>query len=236
MIVNVTLLIIVATTITSLAAFNNQSVMDKLIFYPPAVSQRNEWYRFFSCGLIHANIPHLLFNMYALYLFGSGQDYIDMSGIKHNTGVESFFVDIFGKAGYLLYFVMYAGAVGISLLPTYSKNKENYYYRSLGASGGVSAIVFAQIVLNPLQGIGLVFIPVYIAGFLFGIIYLLISWQLDKSQSKTINHSAHIWGSVFGAVFIIALCQISGKYPLLSQLAEQIRNMRLDQIITFRGN
>jgi len=236
MIVNVTLILIIATTITSLVAFNNQSVIDKLIFYPPAVSQRKEWYRFFSCGLIHANIPHLIFNMYALYLFGSGQNYLDVDGIRHNSGVESFFVEVFGKAGYLLYFVMYAGAVGISLLPTYSKNKENYYYRSLGASGGVSAVVFAKIVMDPIMGIGLIFIPVFIAGFLFGIIYLLISYQLDKSNTKTINHSAHIWGSVFGVVYIIALCQISGKYPLLNQLVEQIKNMRLDQIISFGRN
>ena len=236
MIVNVTLILIIATTITSLVAFNNQSVIDKLIFYPPAVSQRKEWYRFFSCGLIHANIPHLIFNMYALYLFGSGQNYLDVDGIKHNSGVESFFVEVFGKAGYLLYFVMYAGAVGISLLPTYRKNKENYYYRSLGASGGVSAVVFAKIVMDPIMGIGLIFIPVFIAGFLFGIIYLLISYQLDKSNTKTINHSAHIWGSVFGVVYIIALCQISGKYPLLNQLVEQIKNMRLDQIISFGRN
>ena len=236
MIVNVTLILIIATTITSLVAFNNQSVIDKLIFYPPAVSQRKEWYRFFSCGLIHANIPHLIFNMYALYLFGSGQNYLDGDGIRHNSGVDSFFVEVFGKAGYLLYFVMYAGAVGISLLPTYSKNKENYYYRSLGASGGVSAVVFAKIVMDPIMGIGLIFIPVFIAGFLFGIIYLLISYQLDKSNTKTINHSAHIWGSVFGVVYIIALCQISGKYPLLNQLVEQIKNMRLDQIISFGRN
>jgi membrane associated rhomboid family serine protease len=236
MIVNVTLLLIIATTITSFAAFNNQGVMDKLIFYPPAVSQRNEWYRFFSCGLIHLNIPHLIFNMYALYIFGTGQTYVDMEGIKHNTGVESFFADVFGKTGYLLYFIMYAGAIGISLLPTYSKNKENYYYRSLGASGGVAAVVFAQIALKPLLGIGLVFIPIYIAGFLFGIIYLLISYQLDKSQTKTINHSAHIWGSVFGAVFIIALCEITGKYPLLSQLIDQIKNIQLNEIIRFGSN
>jgi membrane associated rhomboid family serine protease len=235
MIVNVTLLIIIATVITSIAAFNNQAITNKLIFYPPAVSQRNEWYRFFSCGLIHANIPHLIFNMYALYLFGSGQQYIGLDGLKHSTGVESFFAEVFGKAGYLLYFVMYAGAVGICMLPSYSKNKDNYHYRSLGASGGVSAVVFAKIVLDPLNGIGLIFIPVFIAGFLFGIIYLLISWQLDKSNNKTINHSAHIWGSVFGAVFIIAICEISGKYPLLSQLIDQIKNMRLDQIITFGG-
>lgn len=236
MILNVTLLIIIATSIVSFSAFNNQSVMDKLIFYPPAVSRRNEWYRFFSCGLIHQHIPHLLFNMYALYLFGSGQDYTDINGIRHNSGVESFFVEVFGNSGYLLYFVMYAGAVGVCLLPTYSKNKDNYYYRSLGASGGVSAVVFAKIVLDPIMGIGLVFIPVFIAGFLFGIIYLLISYQLDKSSTKTVNHSAHIWGSLFGVVYIIAVCELSGKYPLLQQLVEQIKNMQLDQIIHFGAN
>ncbi|MEO6251883.1 MAG: rhomboid family intramembrane serine protease [Ferruginibacter sp.] len=233
MIINVTLLLIVVTVLTSIAAFNNQTIMDKLIFYPPAVSQRNEWYRFFSCGLIHLNIPHLIFNMYALYLFGTGQDYTDMEGLKHNTGVESFFVHVFGTAGYFLYFMMYAGAVGVCLLPTYMKNKDNYYYRSLGASGGVSAVVFAKIVLDPIMGIGLIFIPVFIAGFLFGLIYLLISYQLDKSNTKTVNHSAHIWGSVFGAVFIIAVCEISGKYPLLTEFIDHIKNLRLNQIITY---
>ena len=235
MILNVTLVIIIVTVLISLAAFNNQTIMDKLIFYPPAVSKRNEWYRFFSCGLIHLNIPHLIFNMYALYLFGTGQDYMGMDGIKHNTGVESFFVDVFGKTGYFLYFIMYAGAVGTCLLPTYMKNKENYYYRSLGASGGVSAVVFAKIVLDPINGIGLIFIPVFIAGFLFGLIYLLISYQLDKSNNKTVNHSAHIWGSVFGAVFIIAVCELSGKYPLLTEFIDHIKNLKLNQVITY-GN
>ncbi|HEX2684777.1 MAG TPA: rhomboid family intramembrane serine protease, partial [Ferruginibacter sp.] len=112
MALNVTLLIIIVTVIVSIAAFNNQGVMDKLIFYPPAVSRRNEWYRFFSSGLIHLNIPHLIFNMYALYIFGTGQDYVGMDGLKHNTGVESFFVDVFGTTGYVLYFIMYLAAVG----------------------------------------------------------------------------------------------------------------------------
>lgn len=236
MALSVTLLIIIATSIISFTAFNNQQLMDKLIFYPPAVSQRNEWYRFFSCGLIHKDIPHLLFNMYALYLFGHGQDYVDLNGIKHSTGVESFFVEVFGNSGYLLYFVMYAGAVGACLLPTYSKNKDNYYYRSRGASGGVSAVVFAKIVLDPIMGIGLVFIPVFIAGFLFGIIYLAISYQLDKSHTKAVNHSAHIWGSLFGAVYIIALCELSGKYPLLHQMIEQIKNIEPGQIIHVGAN
>jgi len=232
--VNVTLLIIIATFITSLAALNNQAIMDKLIFYPTAVSQRKEWYRFFSCGLIHLHIPHLVFNMYALYLFGTGHNYVGADGLMHNSGVESFFVEVFGKIGHLLYLIMYAGAVGVSLLPTYSRNRNNYYYSSLGASGGVSAVVFARIVLEPVNGIGLIIIPVFIAGFLFGILYLVISYQLDKSRNKSVNHSAHIWGSLFGAVFIIAVCELTGKYPLLSEFINHIKNFRPDQIITFQ--
>jgi len=231
--INVTLVIIVITVIVSLMGFNNEAVIDKLIFYPPAISQRNEWYRFFSCGIIHKDIPHLAFNMYALYLFGTGQNYMDANGIKHNTGVESFFVDTFDKAGYFYYFIMYAGAVGACMLPSYKKNKDNYYYRSLGASGGVSAVVFAKIVLEPINGIGLIFIPIFIAGFLFGFLFLFISYLLDKKQVGTSNHSAHIWGSIFGAVFIIALCQLTGKYPLLNEFIDHIKNIRLDQIITY---
>jgi len=236
MIVNLTLFIIIATAVTSFIAFRDDAIMNKLIFYPPAVSQRNEWYRFFSSGLIHKDIPHLIFNMYALYLFGAGQNYHDADGILHNTGVESFFTDVFGPTGYVLYFIMYAGAVGICLLPTYKKNTDNYHYRSLGASGGVSAVVFAKIVLDPINGIGLILIPIFIAGFLFGILFLFISYLLDKKQTGNINHSAHIWGAVFGAVFIIAVCQLTGKYPLLSEFIDNVKNIRLDQIITYQGN
>jgi membrane associated rhomboid family serine protease len=236
MTLNITIAIIIATVITSLIGFSNESVMNKLIFYPPGVSQRNEWYRFFSCGLVHKDLPHLVFNMYALYLFGNGQDYLDINGIKHNTGVEFFFTQVFDKAGYFLYFIMYAGAVGFCMLPSYKKNKDNYYYRSLGASGGVSAVVFARIIMDPMNGIGMVIIPIFIAGFLFGILYLFISYLLDKKQVGSVNHSAHIWGSLFGVVFIIAACQLTGKYPILEQFIDQVKNMRLDQIITYGGN
>ncbi|HKZ68018.1 MAG TPA: rhomboid family intramembrane serine protease, partial [Chitinophagaceae bacterium] len=67
---SITLIIVIVTALVSIGAFNNQKIMEDLIFYPPAVSQRNQWYRFFSCGLIHADWGHLIFNMLALYLFG----------------------------------------------------------------------------------------------------------------------------------------------------------------------
>ncbi|MEI9807893.1 MAG: rhomboid family intramembrane serine protease [Bacteroidota bacterium] len=68
----ITLVIIIITSIISISAFNNQKLINDLIFYPPSV-KRGQWYRFFSCGLIHADVGHLIFNMAALYLFGAGQ-------------------------------------------------------------------------------------------------------------------------------------------------------------------
>ena len=157
--------------------------------------------------------------MYALYLFG--------------TGVENRFIAIFTDKGRLLYLVMYIAALAVSLLPTYSKNKDNYQYRSLGASGAVSAVVFAYMLFDPLIGIGLFFIPIYIAGFLFGILYLVISHYLDKRGGGRINHSAHIWGALFGVAFVIVSCRIFVNFPVVGNFIETIKNLDLSRIITF---
>lgn len=213
--ISTTLIIIIITAIVSFTAFSSQKIMEDLIFYPPAV-RRGQWYRFFSCGLIHADIGHLVFNMFALYLFGQG--------------VEGKFLVLFGKYGNLIYLAMYILALAACLLPTYNKNKDNYHYRSLGASGAVSAVIFSSILFNPMIGIGLIFIPVYIAGFLFGIIYLVVSSILDRKGGSNVNHSAHIYGAVFGIVFTILLCRFIGEYPVLRFFFEQIRSMSLSDV------
>jgi membrane associated rhomboid family serine protease len=218
---SITLIIIIITSIISFSAFSNQKLMDDLIFYPPAV-RRGQWYRFFSCGLIHADIGHLLFNMYALYIFGAG---------SHKSGVEYFFIDVFGTNGKWLYLLMYIAALGACLLPTYSKNKDNYHYRSLGASGAVSAVVFTKILIEPINGVGLFFVPVFIAGFLFGIIYILVSSWLDRKGGDNVNHSAHIFGALFGIGFTILACRIFSDYPVLANFLEQIKNMNARDII-----
>src|SRR5882757_4435425 len=143
--ITATLIIIVITVIASLLAFNNKDIKDKLIFYPPAITEHKQWYRFFTSGFIHADIPHLLFNMYALYIFGVGN-------VKYKNGVEYNFIEIFGDKGRMLYLTMYLLALLVCLLPTYKKNKDNYNYLGLGASGAVSAVIFAKILLEPLTG------------------------------------------------------------------------------------
>ena len=230
---SITLIIIGITSLISFTAFSNKKMMDELIFYPPAIG-RGQWYRFFSCGLIHADIGHLIFNMFALYIFGEGSKIETSIGTIH-TGVEYKFIEIFGTKGKLIYLGMYILALGACLIPTYSKNKDNYHYRSLGASGAVSAVVFASILFNPLLGMGLMFIPVYIAGFLFGAIYLVVSQLMEKKGNGNINHSAHIFGAVFGVGFTILACKIFSEYPVLQNFIDTIKNMDPSQIIQF-GN
>ena len=189
MTISITLIIVIITALVSLGAFSNQKIMDDLIFYPPAVTHRNQYYRFFTCGLIHADFGHLIFNMLSLYLFG--------------RGVEAGFIDMFGLPGRYIYLGMYVTALLISLLPTYFRNKENYHYRSLGASGAVSAVIFAGLMLRPETEVYIFFIPIPIPGFIFAPLYLLISAWLDKRGGGNINHSAHFWGAVYGLAFVI---------------------------------
>lgn len=218
--ISITVIIIAITSVISLVAFTNHNLMDQFIFYPPAV-KRGQVYRFFSCGLIHADWGHLIFNMIALYMFGEI--------------VEAKFVEAFQQYGKLVYLAMYVLALAASVIPTYINNKDNYHYRSLGASGAVSAVIFAGILFRPLVGIGLFFIPVYIAGFIFGIIYILISGWLDKKGGGSINHSAHIFGALFGIAFTIIACQAFSDYPVLANFVDDIKNMDPSQIIQLPG-
>ncbi len=216
----ITVIIIIITVLISLAGFRSPKVIDDLIFYPPAITNNKQYYRFITCGFIHADPGHLFFNMYAFYLFGNI--------------AEEIFDAIFGNYGKLLYVVMYLLALVACIIPSYLKNKTNSAYRSLGASGAVSAVVFAYILFNPLQGIGLIFIPVYMMGFLFGIIYLGVSYWLDQKGGGRINHSAHIWGAVFGILFLIVASKLFSDYPVLDRFINAVKNLDPHKIITVR--
>jgi membrane associated rhomboid family serine protease len=147
--------------------------------------------------------------MYALYIFG--------------IYVEKAFVGIFGKYGNLIYLLMYISALVVCLLPTYRKHKNNYYYRSLGASGAVSAVIFCFILLDPLQKLGLIFIPIMIPGFIFGTLYLIASSILERKSSDHINHSAHIWGALYGIVFLAVASNFFSTYPVLQNFVDEIQ-------------
>ncbi len=193
---SITIIIIIITVLISFSAFSNQKIINDLIFYPPAVSVQKQWYRFFTCGLIHADAPHLIFNMLSLFFFG--------------PMVERGFEELFPGIGKWLYLAMYVTALFVSLFPTYLKHKMDYSYRSLGASGAVSAVIFAGLMLAPTSKIYLFFIPIGIPGFIFAPLYLLITAYMDKKGGGNINHSAHLWGSLYGLLFIIIASYLAG--------------------------
>lgn len=209
---SITLFIIIITCLVSFTAFNNQKIFDDLIFYPPAIAHQNQYYRFFTCGFIHANIAHLGFNMYSLWIFGAY--------------VEGQFTNVFGEYGKWLYLLMYLSSLFFCLLPTYSKNRDNYNYRSLGASGAVSAVVFSFIFLEPLRRLGLVFLPqnMMIPGFIFGVLYLVISSYMDKKGGGNINHSAHIWGALYGISFLVVTGSFLARYNLFQSFFRQVQS------------
>lgn len=206
---SITLVIVIITVLVSIGGFNNQKIIDDLIFYPPAITRRHQWYRFFSCGLIHADWGHLIFNMISLYLFG--------------RYVETEFVSIFEEKGKIFYLVMYVAALLVSLLPTYVKNKDNYHYRSLGASGAVSAVVFAGLLIAPYIEVGFYIIPPFIPGFIFAPLYLVVSVILAKKGADNINHSAHIWGALFGLLFVIVVGKLAADYDAIKGFVDGVR-------------
>lgn len=208
--ITITIAIILLTCLVSFTAFSNEKIMDDLIFYPPAITHHQQWYRFITCGLIHADITHLAFNMYSFYMFG------DI--------IEQYFSKIYGEKGKIIFLILYVSALVVCLLPTYFNNLANYHYKSLGASGAVSAIVFAFIFLAPTQGISLMFIPIRFPAFLFGAVYLGISAYFAKKGGSHINHSAHFWGAVYGIVFLIVTTQFLTNFRPIDNFISQIQS------------
>lgn len=215
----ITYIIIASTVITSLYAFKNHSIFDKFIFHPPAVN-RGEWYRLFTYGLLHADTTHLIFNMFTLYFFGPEIE----KNCKIALGMQT---------GSLMYVLLYITSLPISIFPTYLKNKNNATYHSLGASGAVSAIIFAYILINPMSFMGILFIPIWLPAFIFGILFVVISVYLDKKQSGRINHSAHMAGGVYGIVFITIAFLVLANINLVEAFISQINITGINDLFRF---
>jgi membrane associated rhomboid family serine protease len=184
----ITLSIIVLTCLVSVTAFNNSKILDDLIFWPPAISVRHQYYRFISCALIHADIMHLAFNMITLYFFG--------------RVMEAYYMGVLGLP-HFYYLVLYVGAVIVANIPTYLKKKNDYNYRSLGASGGVCAVLFAFVLLRPWTTIQVIILP--IPAIIYAGLFLGYSVYMGKRGGDNVNHDAHFWGALFGVVFTIAV-------------------------------
>lgn len=185
---SITIYIIIISCIVSIAAFNNTKLMSQLIFDPYAVKHRNEWWRFVTSGLIHADYFHLLINMFVLFSFG--------------MAVEYYYSTVFGHLSSFIFITLYTSSLFASSLSTYYRYRNSSTYRSLGASGAVSAVVFTSILFNPYSKIYLYAI-IGLPGILLGIIYLAYSYYMSKQDNDHINHEAHLYGAIYGMLFTI---------------------------------
>ena len=181
------LIIIIITVIVSIAAFGNVELFNRLLFNAYLIKHKRQTWRFVSYAVVHAGWLHLIINMWVLYLFGKL--------------VEGSYVAVFGARGYLFYFLLYLGGVIFSVLYDFGKHKNDPYYNSVGASGAVSAVLFASILFHPIGGIYVFPIPFAIPAWLFGILYLVYSAYMGKRGQDNVGHDAHFFGALFGIVF-----------------------------------
>lgn len=183
-------IIVGLTTLVSLYAFRDQTVMRRLIMNPYVVASRKEYFRFITSGFIHKDHMHLIFNMLSLFFFG--------------TAVEQQFAFIFGTRAELYFILLYVLGIIVSDIPSYFKHRANPGYNSLGASGGVASVIFVFIILRPLDKICLYF-ALCVEGFILGALYLIFSYYQGRKANDNINHDAHLFGALFGLLFIVVL-------------------------------
>lgn len=184
-----TLITVILTVAISIAAFNNENLVNKLILWPRYMNDPQEYYRLLTSGFIHADWNHLIFNMVSLYFIGSSAESILGMG----------------------FLTLYLTGIIISSLPSFLKHRNNSYYRSLGASGGVAAIMFFFIYFAPWSKLYIIFLPIGIPAILFGVLYLVYEAYMAKKGGGTMNHDAHFWGAVYGLVYALIIDPTHGK-------------------------
>jgi membrane associated rhomboid family serine protease len=185
-----TLILVAITVVVSLYCMKRPVIQNRLMMNPYLIAHKNQYERLLTSGFIHIDHMHLIFNMFSLYFLG--------------TAVERDLVILFGPVGMWYFAALYMLAIIVSDLPTFFRKKNAPGFNSLGASGGVCAVVFAFIILQPTQYLCL-FLGICMPGFILGSLYVAYSYIQAKRERGPINHDAHLFGSLFGIAFCIVI-------------------------------
>jgi membrane associated rhomboid family serine protease len=178
----ITVAIIIVTALISIVAFSDEKLLRKTILNPHVTWHKREYHRLLTHGFLHANWTHLIVNMLTFFFFAP------------------VVLEYMNKPW--LFIIFYLSGIIIASLSTLFKHKDDPGYNSLGASGGVSAILFASVMYQPLSSIyfyGFIKMPAIV----FAVLYLVYSQVMSRRSKDNINHDAHFFGAVFGIVFPI---------------------------------
>jgi len=196
--------VIFAITIAySLVAFYNDQVYEKSILHPYSVYHGKSLYTLITSGFIHADLMHLFFNMFTFYFFAFTLE---------------------AALGHWQFALLYFLSMVLADLPSVAKHKDNYNYRSLGASGAISAVIFSYILFHPLDSMYLMFLPIPIPAIVFGILYLIYCSYASKRQLGNINHDAHLFGAIAGLMITSVL--VPGILPhFFHEVSEKVQSL-----------
>ena len=180
---NLTLGIIIVTSVFSLAAlYLHPPLLQWGLLRPYKMARENTWHELVTAGFLHAGIGHLFLNMFVLFIFGP---------VLENT------------IGVCHLGALYLSGILISAIPSVLWHRDDPQYGTLGASGAVEAVLFGFILLFPTQSLYIMFIPIPIPAWIFGICFLAYSLYASKTEGSRINHEAHIAGAVWGIVYLL---------------------------------
>ncbi|MBI3136830.1 MAG: rhomboid family intramembrane serine protease [Bacteroidetes bacterium] len=198
----ITYLLLAVTILVSVKAFNDTGFRERMMLNPFDVVHHGSWYRCFTHAFIHADVVHLSFNMFALYVFAVQVTPETHPGFEYSLEPE--LVKRFDAKGYLYFGLLYLGGILFSTLWSIYRHRDNPYYNSLGASGAVSAVMFGYILMNPMAELTVFPLPptLGIPAYIFGPLLLVSEYFLAKRGGTGIAHDAHIAGAIFGLVFI----------------------------------
>lgn len=171
-------------------AWKRPELHSKLMLNPNLTVRQNQYWRLLTSGFVHNSPMHLFLNLFTLYFFGAA--------------IERIFNAYFGEIGVLLYLTLFLSAVIVANIPTLIKHRNNPGYNTLGASGGVSALVLAFILFDPIRDLCL-YALICLPGYILGAIFIVYSIIMGKRGRDNINHDAHLWGAIYGLIFIIIL-------------------------------
>ncbi len=182
--ISITAIIILINFLVSYKGFKDQLFYNKYSFIIDAIKLQKDYKRLITSGFLHVNWSHLIFNMIALYFFSSS--------LEAYIGIGNFLI------------IYLSGLIGGNLLSLFIHRFDSGY-SSVGASGGVLAVMFSSIALLPGMRIGLFLLPVSLPGWVFGLAYVLFSIYGIRSRSNNIGHDAHLGGGLAGMLAAVLL-------------------------------